>query len=102
MDDADAFLDLIRLHPDDDGPRLVYADWLDDHGDPERAEFVRAQCALEAMPPEDAGRPGLQRRAQELLGRHGKGWASVLPGGVEDWTFRRGFIEEVRVGPQAD
>jgi uncharacterized protein (TIGR02996 family) len=31
---------------DDDGPRLVYADWLDDHGDPERAEFIRVQCRL--------------------------------------------------------
>src|SRR5205823_3346972 len=30
--------------PDDDAPRLVYADWLDEHGQPERAEFVRLVC----------------------------------------------------------
>jgi len=36
--------DLLReicLDPADDGPRLVYADWLDESGDPERAEFIR-------------------------------------------------------------
>lgn len=33
--------------PDDDTPRLVLADWFDENGDPDRAEFVRLQCALE-------------------------------------------------------
>jgi uncharacterized protein (TIGR02996 family) len=32
--------------PDDDAPRLVYADWLEEHGDPDRAEFIRVQCRL--------------------------------------------------------
>jgi uncharacterized protein (TIGR02996 family) len=27
--------------PDEDTPRLVYADWLDEHDQPERAEFSR-------------------------------------------------------------
>ncbi len=30
----------------DDAPRLIYADWLQDHGDPKRAEFIRVQIAL--------------------------------------------------------
>ena len=34
----DAFLEAIRAAPEDDTPRLVYADWLDDHGQGERAE----------------------------------------------------------------
>jgi uncharacterized protein (TIGR02996 family) len=29
--------------PDDDAPRLVYADWLDENGEPDRAEFIRVQ-----------------------------------------------------------
>lgn len=33
------------LHPGD-GPRLVYADWLDDHGETAHGEFVRVQCEL--------------------------------------------------------
>ena len=41
-----AFLAAICANPADDTPRLVYADWLDEHGQPERAEFVRVQCEL--------------------------------------------------------
>ena len=40
------FLAAIRHAPDEDAPRLIYADWLDDHGDAERAAFIRFQCAL--------------------------------------------------------
>jgi uncharacterized protein (TIGR02996 family) len=40
---ADSFLEDIVANPDDDGPRLVYADWLDEHGDSTRAEFIRLQ-----------------------------------------------------------
>ena len=32
--------------PADDVPRLVLADWLDDHGDPVRAEFIRAGITM--------------------------------------------------------
>ena len=33
----DAFLRDIIEHRDDDAPRLVYADWLEDHGERDRA-----------------------------------------------------------------
>lgn len=36
-----ALLAGILEHPGDDGRRLVFADWLEDAGDPARAEFVR-------------------------------------------------------------
>src|SRR5437764_15277308 len=99
MDDADAFLDLIRLHPDDDGPRLVYADWLDDHGDPARAEFVRVQCALARLPPRDPRHAELRRREAELLDAHRTDWERPLAALGEVGTrFRRGFIEDVTVG----
>ena len=29
----DAFLQAIRDAPEDDGPRLIYADWLEEHAD---------------------------------------------------------------------
>src|SRR5262245_50202513 len=32
MSDADLFLDAIFDNPEDDTPRLVYADWLEEHG----------------------------------------------------------------------
>lgn len=43
---AAAFLQAIRDNPADDTPRLVYADWLDEHGEAERAEFIRVQCRI--------------------------------------------------------
>lgn len=36
--------------PKEDTVRLAYADWLDENGDPERAEFVRLQVALYGRP----------------------------------------------------
>jgi uncharacterized protein (TIGR02996 family) len=41
-----AFLRAILADPSDDGPRLVYADWLDERGQAARAEFIRVQCEL--------------------------------------------------------
>ena len=45
-----AFLADIAAHPQDDFPRLAYADWLEEHGKSERAEFIRAQCELAKYP----------------------------------------------------
>ena len=42
----DAFRSAIVAEPDDDTSRLVAADWLDEHGDPDRAAFIRIQVAL--------------------------------------------------------
>lgn len=48
-----AFHKAIAASPDDDLPRLVYADWLDEHGRGEMAELIRVQCEADrdAMPP---------------------------------------------------
>src|SRR2546426_542629 len=43
----------IIAQPDDDAPRLILADWLEDHGDEHtaaRAEFIRLQSELAACP----------------------------------------------------
>jgi uncharacterized protein (TIGR02996 family) len=40
----DAFVRDVAANPEDDAPRLIFADWLEDNGDPDRAEFVRLQC----------------------------------------------------------
>ena len=36
-----AFLQAIIANPDDNALLLVYADWLEEHGQPERAEIIR-------------------------------------------------------------
>jgi uncharacterized protein (TIGR02996 family) len=41
-----AFLRAIVAEPDEDLPRLAFADWLDEHGDAERAAFIRTQVEL--------------------------------------------------------
>jgi uncharacterized protein (TIGR02996 family) len=48
VDDA-AYLRAICWSPLDDGPRLIWADALDERGDP-RGEFVRVQCELARLP----------------------------------------------------
>ena len=66
-----AFLDAIRESPDDDAPRLVYADWLTDNGDPQRAEFIRAQVRLARLPEDSEERWELEDRAADLYAQHG-------------------------------
>ena len=46
----EAFLRAIFDAPDDDTPRLVYADFLQENGEEERAEFVRWQCGIGTRP----------------------------------------------------
>ena len=46
MSDRDALLEAVFSNPADDAPRLVYADWLDEHGEPAQAAFIRAQVEL--------------------------------------------------------
>src|SRR4051812_42987146 len=44
MDERQALLATISADPEDDAVRLVYADWLDEHGgEPRRAELIRTQ-----------------------------------------------------------
>jgi uncharacterized protein (TIGR02996 family) len=43
MSDRAALLAAICSHPDEDTPRLVFADWLDEHGEGKRAAYIRAQ-----------------------------------------------------------
>lgn len=44
--DARALLLAIASQPEEDTPRLAYADWCDEFGAADRAEFIRAGCAL--------------------------------------------------------
>ncbi len=83
MSDRDAFLRTILAAPDDDAPRLVYADWLDDQGEGERAEFIRVQCLLSRLIAEDKN-PRRPAGGMELFGyrmalcRDFKFWAAFL------------------------
>jgi len=53
MTDLDALLRAVLDHPDDDTPRLIYADALEDVGGSERAAFIRTQVELARLPEYD-------------------------------------------------
>jgi uncharacterized protein (TIGR02996 family) len=36
----------VLAEPDDDTPRLIFADWCEDNGEPGRAAFIRTQIAI--------------------------------------------------------
>ena len=63
----DGWLQAICQTPEDDAPRLVYSDWLDEHNQPERAEFIRLQCRLAKIDAYDPERAHLQWREGQLL-----------------------------------
>jgi len=50
MSDEAAFLAALRANPADDTTRLVYADWLEEQGEPEQAEYLRLVCTLVGVP----------------------------------------------------
>jgi uncharacterized protein (TIGR02996 family) len=91
MTTADAFTQAIIESPEDDVPRLVYADWLEEHGDP-RGEFLRAQCLLARLNEADPRWPGLKRREAELLARHEADWLGAWRGRAGRWAFQRGRL----------
>lgn len=70
-----ALLAACRARPADDLPRLVLADWLDENGQPERAEFVRIQVEV-SHPTADVARiRGLKKREADLLSEYEGEWA---------------------------
>jgi uncharacterized protein (TIGR02996 family) len=96
-----ALLAAIAAAPDDDLPRLVYADWLDENGRPLRAEFIRLQ--IEIARKETLPRAALNvfthlwKRQQEILDDHRDELLGPLAGevGPHDFEFRRGFLERI-------
>jgi hypothetical protein len=75
-------------------PRLVYADFLEEAGDADRAEFIRVQCELARTHGPHPDRAALAAREAELLRANKPRWAVAGLGGKQ--VFRRGFVEAVR------
>jgi uncharacterized protein (TIGR02996 family) len=94
---AKGFLDHIVANIDEDTPRLAYADWLEENGQDERAEFVRVQVERARLPAWDAAQVRLRLREAELLKEHGESWLAEMPAveGARWEGFRRGIVAEV-------
>jgi uncharacterized protein (TIGR02996 family) len=103
----DAFLQAILENPDDDVPRLVYADWLEEHDQPGRAALIRLQCRRARMPVRPWGleEDALSLRIETLRQQHSQEWRQRLdhsPPQQISPDFCRGFVEGVEAaGPWA-
>src|SRR5207248_1002882 len=94
MSDEKALLAAIWAEPHDDTPRLVYADWLDENGQSERAEFIRLQCELARLGEWDESprKAELEAREKQLRARHAMAWKAGLPPSLRQrGGFERGF-----------
>ncbi len=101
MADEKQLFQAILDNPEDDTPRLVYADWLEENDKTERAEFIRVQCELAKIPGDHPGRMRLTMREDELLAECGEGWLASFP----EWArshlrFNRGFVGSIRCVPE--
>src|SRR5262245_59635063 len=104
MPEDPAFIRAIAENPEDDAPRLVYADFLEETGEPlliARAEFIRVQIERAYPQPDAARNSALWKRETELLG-HAQAWRRSLPDVAHmKWGgFVRGFIERVDLLPR--
>jgi uncharacterized protein (TIGR02996 family) len=96
----EAFRRDILANPDDDAVRLIYADWLDEQCDRDRADFIRVQCRLAQLKDIDAEKIDLEDHAAELLGIHEGRWRDEIPAAVRGKVaFARGFVEKFRTSP---
>jgi uncharacterized protein (TIGR02996 family) len=103
MSEREALMRAICDNPDDDTPRLVFADWLDENGEPERAEFIRVQVNR-SRSKSGAARDSLDTRLAELLTTNRTAWIAQLPHNP-GWVwgdFVRGFVAELSVNFRAD
>ena len=118
MTTREALLAAVIAAPDDDLPRLVYADHLEENGEHERAEFIRAQIELAKWPvshsveicaegsgrvnsPDDLRFADLMQSSQRLFYHHNEDWFPDIHTAI-DWRattaakpsalIRRGFV----------
>jgi uncharacterized protein (TIGR02996 family) len=88
----------VLAEPDDETPRLVYADWLQEQGDP-RGELVTIQCELARLGADAPGERAnaLRLRERDLLKRHRKAWFEPLVGRqrLEDCQIKSGFLHTI-------
>lgn len=88
------FLEAVRESPEEDLDRLAWADWYEDHGEDDRASFIRAQVRAARLP-DDAVRDALEDQADDLLLRHERDWLDGLDCLACDWHWHRGLLEGV-------
>lgn len=93
----DALFAQVLARPDDDPPRLVFADAIG-ATDPECGEFILAEVTIrQARRAGRAADPSLVTLAASHLRRFADVWANGLPKRADAWSFRGGFVEHVEL-----
>lgn len=99
MSEREALLRAVCANPDDDTPRLVFADWLQENGEEARAEFIRVQIELARLAKGDRRRARMTRRSVALQEEFGDQWMGELPKPDKErigWTDGFGWLDGTR------
>lgn len=97
MTEREVLIAVIANSPKEDAPRLIYADWLDEHGQSERAAFIRHECRAARLRPGTVERTDALRAADDLAAKHEADWLGEWQPRLVTWDFRRGFLDRVRM-----
>ncbi|MBM3981265.1 MAG: TIGR02996 domain-containing protein [Planctomycetes bacterium] len=94
MSDETAFLDALKANLADDTTRLVYADWLDEHNEPAKAEYLRLVTRLPLVDDGiDLSSPEATR-ANNLGGALPTEWQETAAGRFD--VVMLGYVDKVR------
>jgi uncharacterized protein (TIGR02996 family) len=90
--DDEAFYRAVLADPESDAPRLAYADWLEEQGDLDRAEFIRTQLELFVTGTRWLHHRPHWKRYLKLLEKYTAEWRERLPQMWRDYLgLERGF-----------
>jgi uncharacterized protein (TIGR02996 family) len=78
------FLQAILAEPGDDTHRLVYADWLEEHGDG-RARYLRTEALLAALDEQDPQHAALEAELRTLREGLDRSWLGVAGKRYDLW-----------------
>lgn len=100
--DLEKLIRAVVESPDDDSPRLAFADAIDQAGQPGRAEFIRVQCECASLGYGHARAAELELRARELLKGNESAWSGApsLTFGATPFYWR-GFISSLTLAQHA-
>ncbi len=96
-----ALLRDIEAAPEDDAPRLVFADWLAEHGEPDLGELIAVQCELAKGLPPGERRRVLEERELRLREGAQRGWIARLGLPALACWLRRGLPERLEMAAAA-
>ena len=108
MNEREALIQSIRENPDDDTPRLIFADWLESTGewiDRSRAIYIRAQCSSAQIDWTHPDKAGFQKLFAEIQDQCASRWFSALADigyPLDELKYHRGFISSLTLPADDD